>query len=365
MDDYISICQITKANITYLAIGSAFSFEGGPQQHPPFLEKIISQYQEFTFEIIIIDPLTENPPKITEYYNLESIEPNYYKRNNLIVNVIREKFSFDFWNSDSKNAQKSKNLLYSLIDRTINSKSENPNETCLLFVHDFTGYYIDKFSDMIWEDYQKKNKITEYFYKKNVLIDINNKIDAGCFVDLNSMYFHPELIVDSHGAIEILNPFLLDDFDIYTLIITSKKYNSSNIEKLLIHVITHRLEDFCNNILPNYRQFRINNVMNDNLFRIKTSEMLSKLISITKYLDFFSNSLREEIFGDFINLCKNPIMLNPYDIIKKFIFCQKKLELFLLNLNPNDYYVILNDLAINYVIKNNKFPLFMELLLQK
>lgn len=362
MNNFIQFSHGEKINITYLAIGSAFSSSGGPQQHPPFMEKLISGHPELIFEIIIMDPLIENPPEIVKYYDLVLVGPERYEKNNLIVNVINEKFFFDFPTSSSRDAHDSRNLLYSLIDRTISFKSENPTETFLLFVHDFSGYSINKLSDIVWEDYQKSSNIIKYLYKKNILIDLNNKIDASCFVDLKSSYFHPELVVNSYGSNEIFNPFFLEDFDIYTIAI--QKYCSPNIKKLLLHAIMYRLKYFSDNILSSYRQHRILHSKEIISPQDKTTKMLSELQSITGYLDFFSGSTRVKIFGDFFDFCEKATMENPYELTKKFDSCQKKLEVFLLNLDPIEHFSHLNDLTVDYIVKNNKLPLFMELLLQ-
>ncbi len=373
MDDYTLLSHTIAPNITYLAIGSAYSIDGGPQQHPPFIDKLILEHKDFIFEIILIDPLMENPPEIVKYHGLNSVRLDIdglntnrldvYEKNNIIVNVMRDKFSFDFTGEESIDVQKSKKILYTLINRTIRLKNENPFETYLLFVHDFSGYRIDKFSDLIWYDYQKMNNTIKYMYKKYILIDINNKIDASCFVDLNNDFFHPELITDSHGTMEIFNPFLLEDFDIHTILISAQKFRSSKIKILLLHAITYKLIDFSDNVLCKYRQYRL--VQHDSTaLNEKTSKVIDKLISITGFLDYFQGSLRENIFRDFIDFVSRPIMENPYEIIKKFVACQKNLESFILNLNSYDYFVHLNDLAINYITVNNKLPLFMMLLLQ-
>jgi hypothetical protein len=363
MDCFIGNCLLNKPNITYVAIGSAYSAHGGPQQHPPFIEKLMVKHPEFSFEIVLIDPLIENPPEIVKHYGLSLNENGHYSKNNLQVSVIREKFYYEINANNYVDTINSKNLLYSLINRTINLKNENPTNTFILFVHDFSGYEISKLSDLFWQEYKEKDDVVKYLYQKNILIDINNKIDEGCYVDLKSIYFHPELIIGSGGGYEIFNPFYLNDFDIYTLSV--QKYNSTNIKQLIIHALMCRLTNFSKNILPYYRQQRIIYEKNIVMTKKITNEIFSQLKLITSFLDFFPNTkIAEEIFAEFNNFCNKNILENPYDIIQKFDICKEKLKVFILDLDPINYNLHLNDLAIEYVVTNKKLPLFIELLLQ-
>ena len=256
MENFITICNDFKPNITYLAIGSAYSIQGGPQQHPPFMEKLMLYHPEFSFEIILLDPLLENPPEITTYYKLKMFDSDWFGNENLSVHIIKESFSFQNILENIADTTHSKKLLTTLIDRIINSKNENPTETYLLFVHDFSGNHISKLSDICWTWYHSTSPDIQHLYQKNILIDVNNKINTGCFVDMNSIYFFPKLIKNSLGALEIFNPFTLNDFDIYKTMI-QKKYNNTKIKKLLLLSITQKLNSFSNEILPLYRQIII------------------------------------------------------------------------------------------------------------
>ena len=264
MEDFTNHCQDFRPNITYLAIGAAFSEPGGMQQCPPFLSKLMTAHAEFTFQIILVDPNMENPPKITDNIQLTKYDADWYGNTNVNLQVIREYFSYgsilpshkqDNFENNKDNGTISKNFLFSLIDRIINSKNDTPTNTYLLFVHDFSGNYVDKLSDFIWDHYQKQDTTTMHIYQKNVLIDLNNKIDSSCYPDINSIYFHPQLVLNADRAYEIFNPFVLDDYDIYTIIL--QKYKNSNIKLLLMHAIMHHLNNVAQNIIQPYRQIRI------------------------------------------------------------------------------------------------------------
>lgn len=383
MEEFIKYCTDTRPNITYLAIGSAYSIYGGFQQHPPFLEKIILQNQDFNVQIILIDPMMENPPEITKHFGIYKIEENWYGNDNLSVHIIREKFFLNNILNNCVSPDISTNLLNSLINRTIMAKQINPNNTYLLFVHDFTGCRIDIVSDRIHELYKNQDETIYYLYKKNILIDLNNKIDSGCFVDMNSIYFHPQLLRNSHNAFEIFNPYMLTDFELYSIIL--QNYKNPNFKLLLMHSLNHRFNYFANNMLVSYRQIRmafdkkihpnieipemkflLENINfthpNHDMIQIITGKLLKYLESIIGYLNLFGAG--NNFFDEFINMCKNMYIQDYYQLTIIFNKCKKNMEVFISNINPNDYYVELNHYSVQYVQKYKKLPLFMEILLQ-
>ena len=413
MEDFTKHCQDFRPNITYLAIGSAFSEPGAMQQCPPFLSALITAHPEFTFQIILLDPNMENPPKITENIRLTKYDADWYGNTNINIQVIRQYFSYASMLPSHKhdllamkqdnfenNSTVSKNFLFSLIDRIINSKNDTPANTYLLFVHDFSGNYIDKLSDFIWSYYQKQDTTTMHIYQKNVLIDLNSKIDSSCYPDINSIYFHPQLVLNANKAYEIFNPFVLDDFDIYTVIM--QKYKNTNIKLLLMHAIMHRLNNVAQNIIQPYRQIRIalegskpyfpdliinenvnlliqdldiNNLqtrleLNNNIqlahFIINkiTNNLMSHLKSITGYLDMFKENNLRYFFGPFEDFCATIPLTDYYEPLKIFRECQKKLEIFFVEIDPTKYFTELSHHTIQFVIKNGKLPLYLELSLQ-
>ncbi|XWV25959.1 putative orfan [Tupanvirus soda lake] len=388
MEEFSKNCNDFRPNITYLAIGSAYSSMGGPQQHPPFIKKLMTNYPEFSFQIILVDPLIENPPEITNHFEVKKIDDHWYGNSRVNIHIINEYFNF---NNKSQDVI-SKKFLFTLIDRTINSKYERPFATYLMFVHDFSGNNISQLSDDVYETYKNHGDTIMHLYKKNILIDINNKIETGCFVDMESVYFHPLLIKNSLGSLEIFNPFMLDDLEIFSIL--TQNYKNINIKILLMHVITHRINKFVESILPLYRQIRIS-YDNDNGYLTKllendnkayilfngtntcfpqekqkivhkiTENMLLQLKTITGFLDYFREfDTRKEIFGEFIDFCQQTRIKNHYDILKIFRLCQKKMEVFLLNIESHKYYTDLNNYGVKFVITNGKLPIFIELLLQ-
>lgn len=399
MEDFCKHCTDTRPNITYLAIGSAYSQYGGYQQHPPFLEKIIMNNPEFNVQIILIDPLIENPPEISNFFGLKKFDDSLYGKHNMNVNIVKEYFNFqELMSNTDINQNIPKQFMVSLINRTIMAVQENPFNTYLLFVHDFSGHNISKVSDHIFELYNNSDADIKDILKKNVLIDINNRIDAGCIVDMNSKFFHPLLIKKLSGALQIFNPFVLDDFELYTILL--QKYKNNDIKLLTLHAINYKLNHFVNDILPIYRRIRM---MLDNrpqgspdpteILNIRTHYLLSGididpsslcyphknyviaqkttlnllnyLIFITGYLNFFKKGLiRNELFGDFIDLCNSSYISDPYKLIPIYRSCQKKLELFIHNLDPSEYVSELNNYCVEYTCIHKKLPFFMEILMQ-
>ena len=93
-----------------------------------------------------------------------------------------------------------------------------------------------------------------------------------------------------------------------------------------------------------------------------TENLLAYLVPNIGFLSFYNNY--EQLFEPFISLCKNPILFNPYQLHNIFRECQKKVELFLSNLDPALYYEQTNTYVVQYIQKNGKIPFFLELLLQ-
>ena len=130
MEEFHKHCTDTRPNITYVARGAAYSKYGGIQQHPPFLEKLMNEYSDLNFQVIIIDPQIESPPEISEHYRAKLIDDNWYGCKNLNIHTIKEQFEFDCFNSDKQNSA-SRKFLCSLISRTIAAKYDMPENTYL------------------------------------------------------------------------------------------------------------------------------------------------------------------------------------------------------------------------------------------
>ena len=390
MEDFAKNCNDIKPNITYLAIGCAYSDQGGLQQHPPFLSDLIARHPEFSYQIILVDPWLEDTPEIASTYNLKKIDDNWYGRDNINVHAIRECFEFD--KVLVQNHAISRNFLFELINRTIRAKHQAPGNTYLFFMHDFSAYHISEFADKVYAFYQKFNEI---LYRKNILIDLNSKLDPACFPDMNKFYFHPKLIKSSNGSLEIFNPFLLDDFDIYTIVL--QNYHDGIYKLLISHVLNYRLDEFARNVLRVYRQVRtildnkgevsleieeIPSVLLEGLDIIEvytalyvkcdesglivlqmTENMLGQLHLIMAFMDFFQTSqdLWDEIFSEFVNECKKKVLDNPYQLTTIFSASQKKLKNFVLTAKPDAYLEELENQTVQYTIKNHRMPLYIQL----
>ena len=390
MEQFEQHCTDIRPNITYVAIGAAYSKVGGPQQHPPFLNRFMTENPNFNIQIVIVDPLTENPPEIIQYFPVLHIDKDWYGTDNLNIHVIRKNFDFEIFKKETSNIlinNISRKFLFSLINRTIAAKHENPNNTYLLFVHDFSGNAIDMLSDYLGEIYSRLDNSTVQIYKRNILIDLNNKINSGCFVDMYSIYFTPLLFKNSYGALEIFNPFCLHNDELATMLLY--KYNNRNIQRLVCHAITHRINKFSTDVLPCYRQVRmfyqkkIPNLPNlaynqgiltgitlqsitlyapTNIISHITHNLLVQLEMVMGFLSFYKKY--DELLGPFISLCNKPALHDPYQIHTIYKECQKNIEKFISEIDPCQYYPLINTYCTQHMLKHGKLPLFMELLLQ-
>ena len=384
MEDFHHHCTDIRPNITYVAVGAAYSEFGGAQQHPPFLDKMINRYPNFNYQIIIIDPLVENPPDIAKHYVAKRLDDNWFGYNNLNIHTIRENFDFDCFTADKQNSP-SRKFLCSTINRTIAAKYEMPENTYLLFFHDFSGNRIFQFSEIVTEFYGNIDPTAYHIYKKNIMIDVNNRLDAGCFPDINGIYFSPHLVKNSFGSYEIFNPYNLENDEVATILLC--KFKNQHIKNITINSIINKLNYFANNTLTKYRQLRIfisdkisqvENIttgfgllkdinMNDlvqcsplNLLARINKNLERELKKIITFLDFFSKS---NIFAPFMEFCDN-LIVDPYKILNIFSQCQKQMYEMLENTKNYDYFLELSNYTVSYVNKNGKLPLFVEILLQ-
>lgn len=418
MEKFAYHCRDMRPNVTYLAIGCAYNATSGPQQHPPFLTNLIKAYSELNFQIILVDPNMEDPPEIVTYFGLRNIDNGeWYGKDNINVHIIRELFDFVGFMEETKESAEngscngllpvnyfakmpsfnsSKKLIVELVERTINAKIHSPKNTYLFFMHDFSGNKNSLLSDHFWKIYQKREEKIRNIYRKNIMIDLNCRIENCCFPDMNTIFFGPKLIQSSHGALEIFNPFLLEEFDIYTIIL--QKYNDTTYKQLVWHAIKTRLREFSVTILSAYRQLYIvlknnteiilneipadllegidtqlihrilsgetnneeTNTNNIILYQI-TQNLFACLYGITGFTAFFRKiDLWNKIFSEFVDKCteKN---IDPYRLIDIFQNCLKKLENFIFFAEPSQYLEELEDNTITYIKQNHQLPLYQLL----
>ncbi|MEM3063206.1 MAG: hypothetical protein QW303_06665, partial [Nitrososphaerota archaeon] len=247
------------ANVTYLAIGAAYLTKDETQQHPPFLDMIMNHCFNLSFQVIIIDPNTENPPEIANYYKIEEFKlpndnqdvPNYlvYRKKNLTINVINEEF--DFRNFEKAN-NKSRELLFALIDKVVDAKEKNKKDTYLLFVHDFSGnqiidlaYYVDEALHEKLE-YKKWSHMKYDLYRRIVQIDLSHRKGEGCNPNMKPKYFRPFLVAKDN-ALEIFNPFNAADHEL-----VSALYCDDLVRETTIRSIKYRFEKFRSVVINKY-----------------------------------------------------------------------------------------------------------------
>ena len=438
MEEFTKHCDDMRPNITYLAIGCAYSQMGGAQQHPPFLEKLLQTNPKFSFQIIILDPQIEDLPEASKYFRLNKIDETWYGKDNLNLHVFKENFVFDqlvnsnnldpnseniyddissYWGDDDSSngfrliatndsvpytnrstvsTNPSKEFLLQLINRTINAKKDNPQNTYLFFMHDFSGHNIKKFSDDIWKIYGKLSDDVKNIYQKNILIDLSNGVNNGCFVDINSVYFHPILLKTINDSFEIFNPFLLDNFDVYSILL--QKYKNPAFKMLVMQMINYNLNTFYSEIVTIYRQIRMILEKNSNIslnvqdipkellididinevhmalltkednddwvVKKMTENMMIEMSSFTGFMQFFKkNNIRNELFSEFIEICKQKEIIDHYQITQIYKNCQDKLNIFVYSVNTADYLSELTTHSVQFTIKHKKMPLYMELYL--
>jgi hypothetical protein len=385
MNKFAINCLDFKPNITYVTIGSAYSKDGGFQQHPPFLEWLMKM-NDMSIQVIIIDPLVENPPEIAKTFSLEQLDNNWYGGYGIDVIIIKENFEFDRVTLETPtNFSNSKSLLDALIKRTLDAKLKSPQNTYLLFVHDFSGNDIGKLSDSMTNAYEKSSYAS--VYQQNVLIDINFRMGPSCYPNLNDKFFRPIIFKTSENSLEILNLFSLDDNELVSMLFN--KCDNLCVKELIVHIVITRLTAFMNNEISIYRQIRLylegvnksmfidsfgtgiltgisdmqiilslmNKQASINIINELTSRLLIRLDSRCKM--FETLGVYEKLFGSFLNYLKNPIS-NFYELSNIFRSCLENTREFLLTFDTNKYSTWINDYVSDYMFKNKRIPLFME-----
>lgn len=381
-----------KNNITYLAIGSAYSTTGGFQQHPPFLMDLINDHPALLFNIILCDPNVENPPEVATFYDMDQLGTCAYRKNNIAVSIIKDKFAHeDFMNNENiqsrARASASVSMLCNTINDTILAKKIAPQETHLLFVHDFTGRNIGRISDIINDKYAKYDETTWHIYKRCIIIDINNRIEQSCFPNMTDIYFGPLTFVcsrhegDDAVVLEIFNQELLSDDEKYTIL--SHKYADIRYKLFIMKAILYRLGLYARDIISLYRQFRMILVgtLNRQAYhadliaecclgrgngaynaRDLTKNLLSELGRLTNFVNFSSPHQSVILFAEFIAECKKDTIDKPYELINLYEIGLARLLQFVNDL-PNQDCLCIADYFQNYTVTENKVPLYMELAL--
>ncbi len=309
-------------HITYLCIGAAYNPENGLQQFPPFLENLMKN-NNLTCKIIIIDPYLEDYPMVIHYlinnlnYKLhDDNKQNKFKlqNNNNIIKIRTFRQTFDFTSSNN-----SINYITDIIRKVLNQKFYYPNETCLFFVHDFSGFGFDNVNEFLMTKY-KKNET----YKQNIQIGLGTINDVGCSPNLNSETFQP--IIYYGSTMTILNCELLDNFEIAIVFCANLDYKIKNV---MAQIIQSRLNFFINTVLYDYRQIMLC-LKNDNLYSINYSSVLCQeptLIEVGQTKEIIKNNIISNllykiyIIVDFLSYYDN-ISTNIFNKLK--YFCEDK-----------------------------------------
>lgn len=391
---FTEICTDFKPNITYVCIGGTYSDYAGPQQHPPFLEKLISEHTDFSFQVIVIDPTTEDPPEFSKTFGGKKIDTDWFGTDRINIHVIREYFNFDLDESNN-DLNQSKLLLESLIDRTIENKQIAPDRTYMLFVHDFSGNYIGKFSDRMNDLYRKKDSITFSFYKRTVLIDLNYRLETGCFVNMKDDFFGPALItVNTNGikSIESLDFFNMTNDELFAQFITEPSFGNYHplSKKLIQHVLTTRLTEYMLKDVAIFRQVKLfidgtNKELSVDSFGTGILDSISKnlivspnemkhitdayvtetmikrlLIQLNNYCGFFKMfNIYESLFSSFVVSLKDS-KTDPYKLSVCFRSCLDDVKKFFVGFNRDAYAEAINKYVDDYIEVNGTVPIFLS-----
>ncbi len=303
-------------HITYLCIGAAYNPENGLQQFPPFLENLIKN-NNLTCKIIIIDPHLEDYPMVIQYlinnlnYKLhDDNKQNKFKLqhdNNIIkIRIFRQIFDFTLSNN-------SMDYITDIIRKVLNQKIYYPNETCLFFVHDFSGYGLDNVNDKLMTKYKNNDS-----YKQNIQIGLGTINDIGCGPNLNSDTFQP--IIYFGSTMGILNCNLLGSFGIAVLFCADLDYTIKNV---MAQIIQNRLNLYINSVLCDYRQI-ILCLRNNNLYGINYSSILCQgptLIEVGQTKKMIKNNIISNLLSGIYNIVD---FLSYYDNISTNIFNKLK-----------------------------------------
>ncbi len=303
-------------HITYLSIGSAYNPENGLQQFPPFLENLMKN-DNLSCKIIIIDPILEEEPMVLKYltndlnYKLHNTrKQNKFKLqyNNNIIKIRTFRQPFDFTLSNN-----SINYITDIVRKLLNQKLYYPNETCLFFVHDFSGYGLDNVNELLMKQYKNNDS-----FKQNIQIGLGTINDVVCSPNLNSETFQP--IIYKGLPMGILNCNLLCSFEIAIVFCADLDYV---IKDVMAQIIQNRLNLYINSVLSDYRQIMLC-LRNNNLYNIKYSSILCQgpiLIEVGQTKKIIKNNIVSNLLAGIYNIVD---FLSYYDNISTNIFNKLK-----------------------------------------
>jgi hypothetical protein len=262
LDIYGNACDYYE--ITYLAIGSFYSNLGGCQQYPPFLANLMDANPSWHLNIILVDPVLENPPHITTI-----LTPQLSNR--ITLGVSRRLFCHQLIDDQTKFGKREVDYL---VNRTLNSPIPS-----LLLVHDFTGYSNSILSAVFRHTYGMNS-----FYRQRCLVDIGYGEETGCFFDMRPDIFSPLIylspqIIDNQitPAPCIFDPHYLTRQEIVSIMLQRPSNPIISKAQHLIWNCINRSFDHLRESLAHYRYFRLELV--DNRILDKTKFQRSVLFS--------------------------------------------------------------------------------------
>jgi len=313
-------------NITYLCIGAAYNSDNGLQQFPPFLENLIINHNLYA-KIIIIDPELEEIPALIPYltnnlncklcYNKQNKFKFQHNQNTIKVRIFRQAFDFNILDNGI-------DYMKNIIRKVLNHKTYYPKDTCLFFVHDFSGYGLDKINTILNTDYKNND-----LYKQNVQIGLGTIKDFGCSPNLNSDTFQP-IILSQNNIMKILNCNLLNSFEIAVVFCSDI---NDIIKKVMLQIIQHRLDTYITDVICDYRKIMLC-IKNNKNYEINYESVLCgepNIVIPGQSYDMIKNNvirnLLHHIYNivDFLNYYPNS-SINIFNKLR--VFCESDSDIY-------------------------------------
>jgi len=216
-------------------------------QFPPFLQNINMSHPTIPINIILIDPVLENPPNCIRSKNISLNKfAEGWVADKIFKNVYHEKKSsmtvYTF-NNYVTNITENSNETRDALD--ITNFLNKYNEVCMknndiLFMHDFSGKLISKLAFY----YDKKLD----GYLNRIMYDIGLRLDGGCYMDLTDPLNMPIIQKNKKGTFEIFNPYAFKDHQLIKIYKTITKDDShaiirEQIKKCICNKFKHLKDD--------------------------------------------------------------------------------------------------------------------------
>ena len=341
MEEYIkSFDKNFIPNITLIDIAYPINQEKYP--FIDFLKKITKQHPNFVIQIIIVnEKKNEDAQKNILSDLVEISEKN-------ILTFIDDTFNYNI-NVD----QKSKNFIMTQLLHTIGSKISNPNETHITIINDYNGYDILPLFENMSDVFAKVNRDYEHIYRHNILVNQGVQ-EPQRLKSWGSALAEPVLYTNNFGALEIINPIFLNDLDLACTFL----YQDNNMRRLGMCALEYRFSKFMKKI-PHNREKRLASlphVINDAYWDFDCFNDFS-------FMGYYQMGTR--FFGDIIKIYNAAKSIEDLMELEFLALVSKRAMLnFLENITIESYLDRIRESVVDYIVKNQKLPIFLEYLMQ-